>query len=293
MGKRNVLGKGLGALIPEALEGATEAADDEGLRISHIGISEIAPNPYQPRTEFDPAHIEELKQSILEKGIIQPITVRRLGGGYQLIAGERRLRAAREAGMETIPAVVVEVSSPEEMMELSLIENIQREDLNPIEEAKAYRMLADQCHLTQEEVARRVGKDRSTVANTLRLLRLPPEIQDHLARGDISMGHARALLAFEDEETQLKLCARILKDGLTVRKVEGLIRSFQSQTPARHPSKPARDALTTAAEERLQRALGTSVRIVRRGKKGKVEIAFYNDEDLERLIDLMTALESA
>ncbi len=184
MGKRNVLGKGLGALIPEALEGTTEATDDDGLRISHIGISEIAPNPYQPRTEFDPTHIEELKQSILEKGIIQPITVRRLGGGYQLIAGERRLRAAREAGMEAIPAVVMEVSSPEEMMELSLIENIQREDLNPIEEAKAYRMLADQCHLTQEEVAGRVGKDRSTVANTLRLLKLPPEIQDHLARGD-------------------------------------------------------------------------------------------------------------
>ncbi len=293
MGKRNVLGKGLGALIPEAMEGSTETADDVGIRISPIAISEIAPNPYQPRTEFDPAHIEELKQSILEKGIIQPITVRRLGGGYQLIAGERRLRAAREAGMESIPAVVMDVSSPEEMMELSLIENIQREDLNPIEEAKAYRMLADQCHLTQEEVAKRVGKDRSTVANILRLLKLPPEIQDHLARRDISMGHARALLAFDDEETQLKLCARVLKDSLTVRKVEGLVRSFQPQTPARQPSKPSRDALTEAVEERLQRALGTSVRIVKKGKKGRFEIAFYNDEDLERLIDLMMALEQA
>jgi len=290
MGKRSALGKGLGALIPGASEEVEETAEDGGSRISYIGVSEIAPNPYQPRTEFDPAHIQELKQSILEKGIIQPVTVRRLGGGFQLIAGERRLRAAREAGLEAVPAVVMDVTTPEEMMELSLIENIQREDLNPIEEAKAYRMLSDQCHLTQEEVSRRVGKDRSTVANTLRLLRLPPEIQDHLSRGDISMGHARALLAFEDEETQLKLCARVLKDGLTVRKVEGLVRSFQAQ-PSRKPPKPSGDALTLALEERLQQALGTSVKIVRKGRKGRVEIAFYNDEDLEHLADLLTAAE--
>jgi ParB family chromosome partitioning protein len=183
------------------------------------------------------------------------------------------------------------VTTPEEMMELSLIENIQREDLNPIEQAKAYRMLADQCHMTQEEVSSRVGKERSTVANTLRLLRLPPEIQDHLARGDISMGHARALLAFDDENTQIKLCARILKDGLTVRKVEGLVRSPQTGPPPRKSPKSSGDALTVALEERLQRTLGTSVKIARKGRKGKVEIAFYNDEDLERLIDLITASE--
>jgi ParB family chromosome partitioning protein len=290
MGKRSVLGRGLGALIPDGSEGAAET-DDGGLRVVQISVSEIAPNPYQPRTEFDPAHIEELKQSILEKGILQPVAVRKLGGGYQLIAGERRLRAAREAGLDSVPAIVMEVSSPEEMMELSLIENIQREDLNPIEEAKAYRMLTDQCHLTQEEVSRRVGKDRSTVANILRLLRLAPEVQDHLIKRDLSMGHARALLAFDDEETQLRLCARILKEGMTVRKVEGMVRAVQSEPPPRRTPAAAHDALTVALEEKLQKALGTSVKIVKKGKKGKLEIAFYNDEDLERLIDLMTALD--
>ncbi len=290
MGKRSVLGRGLGALIPDGSEGAAET-DDGGLRVIQVHISEIAPNPYQPRTEFDPAHIEELKLSILEKGILQPVTVRRLGGGYQLIAGERRLRAAREAGLESVPAIAMEVSSPEEMMELSLIENIQREDLNPIEEAKAYRMLVDQCHLTQEEVSRRVGKERSTVANILRLLRLAPEIQDHLVKRDLSMGHARALLAFDDEETQLRLCARILKEGLTVRKVEGLVRAAQSEPPPGRSPAVAHDVLTVALEEKLQKALGTSVKIVKKGEKGKLEIAFYSNEDLERLIDLMTALD--
>lgn len=290
MGKRSVLGRGLGALIPESDDGASET-EDGAPRVLQLGVSEIAPNPYQPRTEFDSAHIAELKQSILEKGVLQPVTVRRLGGGYQLIAGERRLRAAREANLETIPALVMDVSSPEEMMELSLIENIQRENLNPIEEAKAYRMLVDQCHLTQEEVSRRVGKDRSTVANILRLLKLAPAVQDHLVRGDLTMGHSRALLAFDDEERQLRLCARILKEGLTVRKVEGLVRSVHTEPPARRTGTAAPDALTTALEEKLQRALGTSVRIARKGKKGKVEIAFYGDDDLERLVDLLTALD--
>jgi ParB family chromosome partitioning protein len=287
MGKRSALGKGLGALIPEAAEPAA-SPEGGGARVIDLSVAEIAPNPYQPRTDFDPAHIEELKRSILEKGIIQPITVRRLGGGYQLIAGERRLRAAREAGLDHLPALVLDVSSPEEMMELSLIENVQRENLNPIEEAKAYRMLVDQCRLTQEEVSSKVGKDRSTVANLLRLLRLPPEVQDHLASGALSVGHARALLAFEDEETQLRLCARILNEGLTVRKVEGLVRGSD---PAPPRPKPAPDAIVGSLVERLQRVLGTPVKIVRKGKKGTVEIPFHDQEELERLIDLILALE--
>ena len=288
MAKRSALGKGLGALIPDlVMEGP---AQDGGARIVDIDISEISPNPYQPRTDFNPDHIEELKQSILEKGIIQPINVRRLGEGYQLIAGERRLRAAREAGMERIPAIVMEVSSPEEMMELSLIENIQRENLNPIEAAKAFRMLIDQCHLTQEDVSQRVGKERSTVANTLRLLKLPPELQDHLAVGDLSMGHARALLGFEDEEAQFKLCGRILKEGLTVRKVEGLVKSSSRRIPKRKLAVPS-DPTMIFLQETLQRSLGTSVKITKRGKVGKIEVAFYNDEDLERLIELFSSLE--
>jgi ParB family transcriptional regulator, chromosome partitioning protein len=289
MGKRSVLGKGLGALIPEAAEGAAEPEAGD-VRVIELDVSEVAPNPYQPRTEFDPAHIEELKRSILEKGIIQPVTVRRLGGGYQLIAGERRLRAAREAGMDRIPALVMDISSPEEMMELSLIENVQRENLNPIEEAKAYRMLVEQCHLTQEEVSAKVGKDRSTVANLLRLLRLPPEVQDHLSSGALTVGHARALLAFEDEETQLRLCARILNEGLTVRKVEGMVRGSE---PAPPRPKPDPDILVASIVERLQRVLGTPVKIVRKGKKGTVEIPFHDQEELERLIEVILALESS
>ena len=206
-----------------------------------------------------------------------------------MIAGERRMRAAREAGLQTIPAIVADVSSPEEIMELSLIENVQREDLNPIEEAKAYQMLIDLCRMTQEEVSARVGKDRSTVANTVRLLRLPPEIQDHLSGGDITMGHARALLAFDDEERQLKLCARILREGLTVRRVEGLVKSSRVESP-RSRSAGQRDPHIQAIQERLQRALGTSVRISRRGKKGRIEVSFYGDEDLERLIEMMAGL---
>ena len=287
MGKRSVLGRGLGALIPEAPDAGL--AENERSRVVDIPISGITPNPYQPRTEFDTSHIQELKQSILEKGVLQPVTVRRLGNGFQLIAGERRMRAAREAGLQTIPAIVADVSSPEEIMELSLIENVQREDLNPIEEAKAYQMLIDLCRMTQEEVSARVGKDRSTVANTVRLLRLPPEIQDHLSGGDITMGHARALLAFDDEERQLKLCARILREGLTVRRVEGLVKSSRVESP-RSRSAGQRDPHIQAIQERLQRALGTSVRISRRGKKGRIEVSFYGDEDLERLIEMMAGL---
>jgi ParB family chromosome partitioning protein len=287
---RKVLGKGLGALIPEMSE---EAASAEGQRIVDLNVSDISPNPHQPRLDFNPQSIDELKRSILEKGVIQPILVRRFGNGYQVIAGERRLRAARLAGLETIPSTIADVSSSEEMMELSLIENIQREDLNPIDEAKAYRALIDQCYLTQEEVSKKVGKDRSTVANLLRLLRLPSEVQERLYDGTLTMGHARALLGIDDEEFQVDLCRKIAKEAISVRKVEQLIRTraISGGKPKVGRSIRRKDPILISMEEEMQRRLGTAVHITKSGKKGKVEIEFYNDHDLERIIEILRGNE--
>ncbi|HID10207.1 MAG TPA: ParB/RepB/Spo0J family partition protein [Candidatus Latescibacteria bacterium] len=276
---RKALGRGLGALLPEHSE-------DEGSRVRHIPVADIEPNPFQPRMNLDEAGIEELKRSIQEKGVIQPIVVRKLEGGrYQIVIGERRWRAVKEAGMETIPAIVREVSSAEEMIELALVENIQREDLNPIDEANAYRVLMEECHLTQEEVAQRVGKDRSTVANLLRLLKLPDEVQERILDGELSMGHARALLALEDPQEQVRLCREIIKNGWSVRKVEQVVRARRA---VRREEKPKdKDPILRDLEEELQRALGTAVRIVQGGKKGRIEIEFYSNRDLERLVALL------
>ncbi|RKY59624.1 MAG: hypothetical protein DRP95_04900 [Candidatus Latescibacterota bacterium] len=276
---RKALGRGLGALLPELSE-------DEGSRVRHIPVADIEPNPFQPRMNLDETGIEELKRSIQEKGVIQPIVVRKLEGGrYQIVIGERRWRAVKEAGMETIPAIVREVSSAEEMIELALVENIQREDLNPIDEANAYRVLMEECHLTQEEVAQRVGKDRSTVANLLRLLKLPDEVQERILDGELSMGHARALLALEDPQEQVRLCREIIKNGWSVRKVEQVVRARRA---VRREEKPKdKDPILRDLEEELQRALGTAVRIVQGGKKGRIEIEFYSNRDLERLVALL------
>jgi len=239
---------------------------------------------------FDEVSIGELKRSILEKGVIQPIVVRRIDGGYQIITGERRWRAVREAGLPTIPAIIREVSSTEEMIELALVENIQREDLNPIDEANAYRMLMEECNLTQEEVARKVGKDRSTIANLLRLLRLPDEVQERILDGELSMGHARALLGLEDQTEQIHLCREIIKHSWTVRKTEETVKARQRGTPLEKreaPSKSERDPLVRSIEEELQRRFGTAVHIVKGSKKGRIEIEFYSDRDLERLLDLL------
>lgn len=295
MAKRNALGKGLGALIPgadaEALDEAQapeESVEQQGRRVVEIDIDNVEPNPHQPRTEFDPDAVEELAQSIREKGIIQPISVRPFGTGYQIIAGERRLRAARRAGLRTIPALLMDVATDEEMMEISLIENVQREDLNPIEEARAYRALMEECYLTQEEVADRVGKDRSTVANTLRLLNLSPEVRDALQAGKIAMGHARALLGLEDGRQQAALCNKIVSEGLSVRRVEALVRAFREGEAGRpRPKAGAKDPQILALEEDLQRRFGTAVNIQRRGKKGRIEIEFYTDDDLERLLEIL------
>jgi ParB family chromosome partitioning protein len=297
MGKqRKALGKGLGALIPGAADATTErdrstesVHQETGQRVLEIQVSDVEPNPHQPRTHFDENSVEELAQSIRERGIIQPISVRQFGAGFQLIAGERRLRAARKAQLATVPAIVLDVSSDEELMEISLVENVQRENLNPIEEARAYRALMEECYLTQEEVAQRVGKDRSTVANILRLLNLASEVREALAAGGITMGHARALLGLDDDRGQTALCAQIIDRGLSVRRVEELVR--QQREPREDPPKPkprTTDPHILSIEEDLQRRFGTGVNIRRSGDKGRIEIEYYNNDDLERLIEILS-----
>ena len=293
MAKRTALGKGLGALIPGA--GAVETPTSQSFpsneeqshrQILEISIDEIEPNPHQPREDFDPKAVRELAQSIREKGILQPIAVRRFGSGYQLIAGERRFRAARLAECAVVPAIVMDVGTDQEMMELSLIENIQRENLNPIEEAKAYRMLIDECFLTQDEVAQRVGKDRSTIANTLRLLALAPEVLDALQAGQISAGHARTLLGVDNAEQQLALCQQIIAQGISVRRTEALVKALKEKVEQKKPTR-SKDPNLLSLEEDLQRYFGTSVNINRRGAKGKIEIEFYSNDDLDRVLELL------
>ena len=291
MAKRTALGKGLGALIPGAADTAIAESHPahaaQGHRqILEIPIDEIEPNPHQPRTDFDPKAVSELAQSIREKGILQPIAVRRYGSGYQLIAGERRFRAARQAECAVVPAIVMDVGTDQEMMELSLIENIQRENLNPIEEAKAYRMLIDECFLTQDEVAQRVGKDRSTIANTLRLLALAAEVLDALQAGQISAGHARTLLGLDNADQQIALCEQIMAQGLSVRRTETIVKALKEKADKKKPT-PNKDPNLLSLEEDLQRYFGTSVNINRRGAKGKIEIEFYSNDDLDRVLELL------
>ena len=282
MAARKVLGRGLEALIPDLPD------DQEGRQsVLQVPLDRISANPYQPRQSFDQARLDELARSILEKGVIQPITVRRKNekDEYELIAGERRLRAARQTGYQTIPAIVMAVSSPEEMMELSLIENIQRDDLNPIHEARAYLRLQEECHLTQEEVATRVGKNRTTVANTLRLLKLPADVQKCLLADEITMGHARALLGLENRAEQADLCKQVVKKGLSVRKVEELVKKRYEEKRESTPAHKPHDL--SAAETIMQRILGTKVNINRRQHKGKIEIEFYSTDDLNRILELL------
>ena len=286
MAKKQVLGKGIHALIPEYGEAGAEG----DVRVVLLPIDDIEPNPHQPRLDFDEESLRGLMRSIQEKGVIQPVSVNRSGDGYHLIAGERRWRAARMAGLETIPAIVNEIDSAEELMELSLIENIQREDLNPIEEAQGYRELMDTCLLTQEDIARKVGRDRSTVANTVRLLKLPGELQDFLRSGQLQMGHARALIPLERDDA-LKLGRRAVSQGMTVRDLESAARKAGSgrrrrREPAVNGEQPA-DPLLSAYEERLRHFFATSVGIRRSSKKGCIEIEFYDDGDLERILELL------
>lgn len=282
MARKPALGKGLRALIPEI------PPDEQGVvAIQDIAVENVLPNPFQPREHFDAEALEQLKASIAEKGLVQPITVRRYDGRYQLIAGERRLRAVRELGLSTIPAYVLDVTSDEEMLELSLIENIHREDLNPIEVARSYQRLIDECHLTQEEVAQKVGKDRSTVANFLRLLKLPRRIQESLVNGELSMGHARALITISNSEDQIRIWQQTVKHALSVRRVEQLVR--EALLGPGLPKQPPRELPLEVRdiENRLRHTLATQVHIKPRGHRGTIEIEYYSDEDLERLAGMI------
>jgi len=279
--KRPALGRGLSALIPDAP--APPAASTE--RALDVDIDLLRPNRFQPRTVMDDTRIDELSRSIKANGVIQPIVVRKADKGFEIIAGERRWRASQRAGLLKVPVVVRDIPA-DRLLAVALIENIQREDLNPIEEAQAYRQLADDYHLTQEQIAESVGKDRSSVANYLRLLKLPSEVRNNLSAGTLSMGHARALLALTDEASQLRVGRDILARNLSVRETESIVKKpAEPQTPREAPQK---DVHTKAAEDKLRFSLGTRVRIVRRGKKGRIEIDFQSEDELHRLYEHLT-----
>lgn len=259
-----------------------------------IGIDLLEPNDYQPRAGFEDARLEELAESIRASGVIQPIVVRPRGNGrYQIIAGERRWRAAQRAGLHSVPVVVRDVADDDRRrrLEMALIENLQREDLNPIEEARAYRRLAEEFGLRHEEIAARVGKDRSSVANTLRLLRLPDEVQAEVAAGRLSMGHARAIVSLAGEAEQRRVAREVLARGLSVRETEGIVKKIAAPaaSSAGAPREaPKKDVHTRAAEEQLRLALGTRVEIKRRGARGgTVEIAFSSEDELQRIYEYL------
>ncbi|HLC21884.1 MAG TPA: ParB/RepB/Spo0J family partition protein [Candidatus Methylomirabilis sp.] len=273
MPQRKALGRGLETLIP--------GADRSGA--IQVPIEEVAPGRLQPRRSMDDAKLKELAESIRVHGVLSPIILRREGGRLEVVAGERRLRAARMAGLGSIPAVVKELSGGE-ALEVALVENLQREDLNPIERAEAYLRLQEEFGLTQEEVARRLGRERSSVANALRLLRLPKQVRADLITGALSEGHARALLGLERAAEQLKARDEAARRGLSVRATEALVRRLRRRSGVQ-PRRPAGDPSVRAVEDALRQALGTKVRIARKGAGGTVEVEFYSTEDLERIYE--------
>ena len=284
MEKRPALGKGLSALIPDMPEPIRSAVEAD--------IDRLEPNDFQPRGYVDDARLQELAQSIRANGIIQPIVVRKVGDRFQIIAGERRWRAAKVAGLLRVPIVVRDVPPGQEqsLLEMALIENIQREDLNPIEEALAYRRLADEFHLRQEDIATAVGKDRASVANFQRLLKLPDEVRSEVASGRLSMGHARALLSLAGEADQRRIARDVIARSLSVRETESLVKKLvEAGKPAREAAEPKPvDVHTRAAEDRLKLLLGTRCRIVRQGTRGRIEIDFVSEEELIRIYDQLT-----
>jgi len=280
MDRRPALGKGLSALIPDSIDGGSSS--------TAVDIDRLTPNEWQPRGHIDPESLADLSRSIASNGIIQPIVVRKVGDRFHIIAGERRWRAAKMAGLREVPVVVRDVAPGEDrsLLEVALIENIQREDLNPIEQALAYRRLADQFEMTQEAVATAVGKDRVTIANTVRLLKLPEDVRAAVASGALSMGHARALLALPDEAEQRRMAREVIARGLSVRETEALVK--KSDEPTASTKAATVDVHTRAAEDRLRLALGTRVRIVRRGARGRIEIDFGSEDELIRIYEQLT-----
>jgi ParB family chromosome partitioning protein len=281
---RKALGRGINALF----SGPVAVEQDDVLQ--EVDVDLLEPNADQPRTVFREAKLEELAASIRANGIVQPLLVRRQGQRFQIIAGERRWRAAQRAGLDRVPVVVRDIPD-ERVLELSLIENIQREELNPIEEANAYRRLIDGLGVTQEDVARRVGRERSSVTNYLRLLKLPEELQQWVEEDRLSMGHARALLSVESAEQQRELALEIIARGLSVRETERVVKKLHEETARRHGTARndgAQDANVRAAEEKLSRRLGTKVRIQKLKQGGKIEIYFFSDPELDNIYNIIT-----
>ncbi len=310
MGKfKSGLGRGLDALINQQSYKNTgtplnfsEINKDDGVQIdvlAKIPVETISPNPYQPRISFEPEAFEELKKSILSNGLIQPITVRRIDHKkFELISGERRLKACKDIGYKEIPAYIIKVDAPETMLALALIENIQREKLNPIEVGLAYKRLMDECHLTQEEIADKVGKDRSTVANSIRLLKLPPQIQQSLIKEELSMGHARALINLPTETLQLEALQKIIEGSLSVRKVENLVKKLlrSPDSGKRTVSFPTKKSISYASlndvEDKLRKIFGTKVMCKQKQDgSGEVIIEFYSNDELERLFELFEIID--
>ena len=283
--EKRVLGRGLGALIPDKLSSdksnVSESKIEQG--ITNLPLHKIKANKYQPREEFEIESLKQLATSIKEKGFIQPVIVRLQQGEYELIAGERRFRAAKMLDLKEIP-VIVKDASDLDSLELSIIENIQREDLNPIDQAKAYKRLLDEFNMTQEAVADTIGKERATIANILRMLKLPQKIQEYVSRGTISMGHARAILSLNKDIEQNRLCTKVIKDDLSVRDTERYAKTISTTSKKKTQEK---DPDLIALEESLRDVLGTKVKIIRTKKGGRIEIEYYSDNDLERVITLL------
>lgn len=296
--EKQALGKGLDVLFSQSasvieestkVSPAEEGVKKESDKMLFIEIDKIKTNPYQPREEFDDITLQELADSIKQKGVIQAITVRKLvDGDYELLSGERRLRAARIAGINNIPAFVMDVTAKEDLLEISLIENIQRKDLNALEIANAYQRLLDECSLTQEQVALKVGKSRTTVTNFLRLLRLPERIKESIRKGEISEGHARAILAIDDELEQINIWKKIIGENLSVRKVEELTKKIPKPKPKKVFLVSNQDkAAINFLEEKFREHFGTKVRILPKTKTtGEIVIEYYTSDDLERIIEL-------
>ncbi|WP_243292734.1 ParB/RepB/Spo0J family partition protein [Bacillus sp. FJAT-47783] len=274
------LGKGINALFS-----SVEVAKEE--IVQEIKLKELRPNPYQPRKTFEQSTIDELKESILQHGVLQPIIVRKSIKGYEIVVGERRFRAAKEAGLDSVPAVVRDLND-QQMMELALLENLQREDLTPIEEAKAYQSLIEHLHITQEELAKRLGKSRPHIANHLRLLALPPYVQQLISEHKLSMGHGRALLGLKKKEKIKPLAEKIMKEQLNVRQVEKFVQQLNEPVSRETKNqKIEKDVFIRERESFLREKLGTSVHIKQQKKKGKIEIEFFSKDDLERILELL------
>ena len=279
--ERKALGKGISALIPTKEPESTKHEE-----VLSLKLEQIRPSPFQPRVDFDEQSMEELTQSIKEKGVIQPVLVRRSGDFYELIAGERRLRAAKLLNLKEIPAIVKNVED-RDSLEIALIENIQRQSLNPIEEAHAYQFLIDKFQVTHEKISEVLGRARVSVTNTLRLLKLPAEIQDEIKKGRISFAHGRALLELEDLHQQRRLASEIISKELSVRELENLIKSQRKKMPKRKIGQSIREPYVAVLEEELQHILATKVRISKRKKRGHILIDFYSQEDLDRIVKIL------